>query len=234
MITSDGWLDWAERVPGHLGKVNEGVNPVGGIFLHSADGFEEYLRTNPGQDRTVGGDKSWHLSNLFSGRLLQHYPLTARCWHATAANQSYVGMEHEGKLPEHPSLTPDQTATSVRVIREISQHYDWAPTRPVSTTDVTHTLWEHNEVTRLGGSGSDCPSGRILWTEILGALDSVPPEEPASPAPALTMYAVAAGDTLTSLARLWRCTVQDIVELNSIANPDQIQIGQVLVIPVRN
>lgn len=168
MITTDGWLDWAERVPGHSNKTNSGLNSNRGIFLHSAEGYEAYLRSDP--PKPVG--VSWHLSNLFNGHLLQHYPLTTRCWHATAANNSYLGFEHEGKVPNHPTLAEPQINTAVRVIREISVYYGWKPKRPISGSDVSHTLWEHNEVVRLGGTGSACPSGRIPWNEILKRLNT--------------------------------------------------------------
>lgn len=173
MIDSQGWFDWAERVSGHPDKLNKnssGVplnNPVQGIFLHSAEGYETYLRTNPPQPPAVGGQKSWHLTNLFSGRLLQHYPLNRQCWHATAGNSKYVGMEHEGRVPVEPTLTDAQIATSRRVIAEISQEYGWIPSRPSSISDTSHTLWEHKEVVRLGGTSSSCPSGRIPWDKIL-------------------------------------------------------------------
>lgn len=169
MISPDGWLDWAERVPGHVAKQNGGVNPVKGIFLHSAEGYEPYLRSHPAQATGV----SWHLSNLFDGRLLQHYSLLCQCWHATAANNRYIGMEHEGRVPNDPSLTDAQVATARRVIAEIADWRGWTPSRPTSPQDTSHTLWEHNEVVRLGGTGSACPSGRIPWDKILAA----PPQE---------------------------------------------------------
>ena len=168
MITADGWIDWAKRdKPGPANKVNGGVNQVRGIFLHSADGFEPGLWGNLARNAGDGKDVSWHLSNLFDGTLHQHYPLTAQCWHATAANNNYVGMEHEGKPPGNPSLTPAQLLTSKRVVAEIAAWKGWTPSRPKSEADTTHTLWEHKEVTRLGGSGTDCPSGRIPWVDIL-------------------------------------------------------------------
>ena len=43
-------------------------------------------------------------------------------------------------------------------------------------------------------------------------------------------YVVQAGDTLTKLARKYGTTVQDLVALNGIRNPDLIYVGQVLLI----
>lgn len=184
MITADGWFDWAERVPGHWEKQNGGTNPVQGIFLHSAEGYETYLRSNPPLPKAIGGEKSWHLTNLFNGRLLQHYPVTAQCWHAqiphaTTANSRYVAMEHEGKVPNDPTLTDAQVITARRVIAELSARYSWVPSRPQSASDTSYTLWEHGEVVRLGGTFSSCPSGRIPWDRILTPFEPIPepPEE---------------------------------------------------------
>jgi hypothetical protein len=158
-VIVDGWLDYAIRKPGPVNKVNGGLNQVKGIFLHSAEGYADGL-----WGQLANGPVSWHLSNLFDGTLYQHYPLTAQCWHATAANNAYIGMEHEGKVPNHPSLTEAQVATAKRVIADVSAWKGWQPRR---TPDLTQTLWEHREVTRLGGTGSACPSGRIPWEKIL-------------------------------------------------------------------
>lgn len=158
-----GLLDWAERVPGPVHKVNAGTNPVFGIIAHSAEGYEAGLRS-----QILGGPVSWHLSNLKDGRLWQHYPLTSRCWHATAANNAYIGIESEGRAGE--SLTEAQIANLVRIIREVSAWKGWEPRRPTSDIDMSATLYEHREVTRFGGTATACPSGRIPWDEILSRL----------------------------------------------------------------
>lgn len=167
MISADGWFDWAIQLPGPQDrKINTGVNPVKGIFFHSAEGYKTTLL-----DLAVNGPLSWHLSNMMNGTLYQHYPLTARCWHATAANNSYVGMEHEGKHDGgQPTISDAQVATDARVIEEIAAWKGWLPTRPSSPLDISHTLWEHGEVIRLGGSGSECPDGRIRWNDIFAAM----------------------------------------------------------------
>ena len=66
------------------------------------------------------------------------------------------------------------------------------------------------------------------------AASPTPPEATATPAstthPATT-YEVQAGDTLFSIARRFGTTVDAIVAANSLADPSQIEVGQVLVIP---
>lgn len=162
----NGWLDWAIKMPSISGKVNGGVNPVRGIFMHSAEGYAGTL-LNPTSQWGYNGGHTWHLSNLFVGPPVQHYPLTAQCWHATAANNNYIGVENEGDYPKEPSLNANQIANAQRFIAEIAAWKGWIPSRPQSPTDISHTLWEHNEVVRLGGTSSECPSGRIPWGSIL-------------------------------------------------------------------
>ena len=45
-------------------------------------------------------------------------------------------------------------------------------------------------------------------------------------------YSVEKGDTLWGISRRYRCTVEELVRVNEIANPDLIYIGQELWIPV--
>lgn len=46
------------------------------------------------------------------------------------------------------------------------------------------------------------------------------------------LYAVEPGDTLSSLARTFNTTVENILKFNRIRNPDLIYIGQELEIPL--
>lgn len=72
-------------------------------------------------------------------------------------------MEHEGKVPENPTLTDQQVETSRRVVSELEAWKGWKRSRG----GPLQTLWEHREVTILGGTGTSCPSGRIPWDKIL-------------------------------------------------------------------
>jgi len=54
-----------------------------------------------------------------------------------------------------------------------------------------------------------------------------PVQQPVAP-PVTTSYTVAAGDTLTSIARSHDTTVASLTQLNQIENPDRLFVGQVL------
>ena len=180
MITSDGWIDWAIRLEPTNRHVNPGINPVRGIVMHSAEGYASVL-LDPSSQYGYNGNHSWHLSNLMDGRLFQHYPLTARCWHGTALNQEYVGVENEGDAPKEASLNDAQVANARRFIPEIAEWKGWNPRRPAYEGDTSHSLWEHNETVWLGGDATACPSGRIPWDKILeepfGNSEQLPPLE---------------------------------------------------------
>lgn len=181
-VDSQGWLDWAVKLPATVNHVNAGTNPVKGIFFHSAEGFATTL-LDPQSKWGYNGDLSWHLTNTLDGKLYQHYPFTARCWHATAANNEFVGMENEGRtptdaqgnpIPPGPPLNAAQIANAKRVIADLSAWKGWTPERPFDVNDKTATLYQHGEVTRFGGTGSSCPNGRIPWDLILATEDYGP------------------------------------------------------------
>jgi len=44
-------------------------------------------------------------------------------------------------------------------------------------------------------------------------------------------YVIRPGDTLSSIARRFNTTVEELVRLNNIANPDLIIAGETLLIP---
>ena len=57
------------------------------------------------------------------------------------------------------------------------------------------------------------------------------PSEAPQAAPAEQTYTVVAGDTLSEIGELFGVDYLRIAEVNQIANPDLINVGQVLVIP---
>ena len=60
------------------------------------------------------------------------------------------------------------------------------------------------------------------------------PSESAEPSPESTpiRYVVKRGDRLTTIAAQFGVGVDEIVELNDLTDPDHIEVGQVLLIPV--
>lgn len=176
MITADGWCDWAIRVEGRkpIGNgFNPGVNPVKGLVFHSAEGWAQTLLSPSSQWGYYSAQYPWHFSNLLDGRMVQHYSLNVRCWHGTAFNDSYGGIEHEGVSPEPgkgPLLNEAQIANDRRLIADVSAWKGWEPRRPAALGDKTASLYEHKETIWFGGTSTSCPNNRIPWDKILAGL----------------------------------------------------------------
>ena len=72
--------------------------------------------------------------------------------------------------------------------------------------------------------------GQIIVTPV-PTVTPTPTPPPPPPPPCKTKYVVCWGDTLSSIALRFGTTVEAIVALNNIPNPDYIWVGQVLCIP---
>lgn len=69
------------------------------------------------------------------------------------------------------------------------------------------------------------PTQDIAGTETAYALRSVPTPTP------IGLYIIKPGDTLDSIADNFETTVDEIIAQNNIADPNQIVVGQSLIIP---
>ena len=139
------------QMPGPPGNVYPATNSVEGAICHSAEG--DWADSYTPVDTMIQRGVSWHFSVFKDGRVWQHYPLDASCWHSGTGvqNRRLVGIEHEGKGP----LTEAQVAASVALVKWIAATAGWPLTRH-------ETLLEHNEV-----YNTTCPSGRIPWERYL-------------------------------------------------------------------
>ena len=181
MITQDGWLDWAVRVPGPADKVSSGTNPVLGYVPHSAVGYyggwaSRLFSTDrrPDGRYTPYAAASVHGWIAYDGAVTQHYPLTAACWASGSSypNGNFVAFENEGGFDPHDEpLTPAQISANVRIIRELAEWRGWSGfRRPADANDTSANLYEHCECVRWGSLPTACPSKRIPWDAILAEL----------------------------------------------------------------
>lgn len=167
MIDSHGWFDWMIRDPGPLTKTNGGINTVEMCIPHSAEGYWPHLQTLLHSEARRA---SWMFSNLQDGRCFQHYSIYAQVWGSGSGRPNNAGVMWENEGVAGEPFTQAQTDNCVRIIREVSDLRGWTPRRPNSATDLTATLYEHRECVRFGSEATACPSGRVPWTEIMGAL----------------------------------------------------------------
>jgi LysM repeat protein len=193
MITQDGWLDWALRAPGPADKVNKVANKGIGYVPHSAVGFYGGWASRLFSDErrpdgryTAYAAASVHGWIAYDGSVTQHYPFTASCWASGSEfpNTNFIAFENEGGFDPHDEpLTPAQVDANVRIIRELAAWRGWNGfRRPANAQDKGANLYEHTECVRFGSAPTACPSRRIPWDRILGALGGTPrPPEPVTP-----------------------------------------------------
>jgi LysM repeat protein len=92
----------------------------------------------------------------------------------------------------------------------------------------------------IGAVATPTPGGPALTTatpQVLVEITPVDSPTPAPPSPTAgppgepIVYKVQSGDSLSSIADKFGVTVDDIVKVNNIANPNEIYAGQELIIP---
>lgn len=86
-----------------------------------------------------------------------------------------------------------------------------------------------------GSSVTAAPTASVTPTSTAVPTDTPAPsptETAAGPSPTPISYIVKRGDRLGDIAAQFGVTVDAIVELNKLKNPDHIEVGQVLLIPV--
>lgn len=172
----DGWVDWAEHLPGPADKVYSQPNAGNGIVCHSMEGWGYYgihgRMMNTARDAdgryTAYAQASWMFSNMADGTFIQHYPVTASTWTSgnAVANTTLWGVESEG-VAGRP-LTDAQVRNMVRLAREWEAYTG----RRARREPEGRTVWEHREVWSWSSPNAGptaCPSGR--YAPFYAALD---------------------------------------------------------------
>ncbi|MGA7733818.1 MAG: LysM domain-containing protein [Chloroflexia bacterium] len=101
--------------------------------------------------------------------------------------------------------------------------------RPPSTVLSLLLLLSLTLTTACGGTGDPGDPVNLVTTPVPSA--TTPPE--ALPTLPPVTSTVKPGDTLSGIADLFGITVDDLVRANNIADPNSLQVGQVLIIPGR-
>lgn len=166
-ITADGWISWATRDPAPDWKHYDVDNERRGVIAHSMEGKYVHARA-----RLFGPDRaSWTGSILYSGELIEHYPVTYSVWASGSAeaNIGFPAFETEGD--KYEPFNDAQLATWARIIADLSAWAGWTllrPVHPLAYGDPA-TLIEHRECKVLfDSSPTACPSERADWPRMMG------------------------------------------------------------------
>lgn len=84
----------------------------------------------------------------------------------------------------------------------------------------------------VGGGGANVPTASPSASQ---SVASSSPEPTTSPAPSAQTYVIAAGDTLSKVAKRFGLTLEELLAANkdTITNPDKIAIGDEIIIPTK-
>lgn len=111
---------------------------------------------------------------------------------------------------------------------DLGEYPLWVAEWDVDAPDLRFTAWEewagwqYTDAGRVAGIAADVD--RDTFTDAV-LVEEEPPAEPTFD------YTVVRGDTLSGIARRFLTTVDELVRLNNIADPDRIYAGEVLKIP---
>lgn len=150
-------------------------------------------------------------------------------WAQAAGNPYYASVETEG-YPGEP-LTPKQ-------IEGVAQIYAWGaatfgwPFVVVDSTTARGFTW-HGAGGKAWGNHPSCPGDlrKAQRQAILNRAKQISSGGGQAPAPSGTTYTVKAGDTLTAIAKKYGTTVNELVKLNGLKDPDRLAVGQILKLP---
>lgn len=130
--------------------------------------------------------------------------------------------------------------------RDMNADYNYDMSNAGNKPSVNHwkfyTIWQWTSVGRLDGYNGnlDCNvfyGDNEAWNSYIG--NKTPVLEENNTTPVVTppvqsstiSYSVKSGDTLSEIAQRYGTTVNEIVSLNGISNPDIIYVGQYLLVP---
>lgn len=95
--------------------------------------------------------------------------------------------------------------------------------------------WQYSDTGYIPGVSGNCDLDTFNSGILLNSKVSIPEtRKQESENSAIKYYVVQAGNTLSGIASRFGTTVQELVQLNDISNPNLIYIGEVLKLPVSN
>jgi N-acetylmuramoyl-L-alanine amidase CwlA len=198
-----------------------GQDAVYGVVLHvmagTLNGSDSWFRNRASQ-------ASAHFGIGKDGRIYQWVDTADRAWHASGANRTWLGIEHEGQGGD--SLTTKQLAATASVIAWMHKAHG-VKLQPTDSPTGRGVGW-HGMGGAAWGGHTSCPGTPIKnqRDEILKAAGATSGSSPDTGSSTTTTYTVKKGDTLSAIAKAHKTTVSALVKLNGLRDADQIAVGQ--------
>ncbi len=208
----------ASRSVAHHNK-HRGKGPVNRLVIHhwaGTSGGDAHLM-NPNSDASA----SYILYG--SGELVGQVPEELRPWTTGPtgdAGSVTVETQNSTGAPEW-KVSDAAVEKLAQLAADLSNRYGWGP---LNRTNVRG----HREF------GSTACPGPYLYPRldaIVARANQIRGGQAPTPAPSGGTYTVAKGDTLSSIGKKYGVTRQKLQELNKLANPNVIKVGQKLRVP---
>ncbi|HHY47978.1 MAG TPA: DUF3794 domain-containing protein [Firmicutes bacterium] len=180
-------------------------------------------REKPNIDRIIRIDESVKVeeTRIIAGKAIVEGTIRLQTLYVAQTaegDQPVHHMDHQVKFTQYveiPGAEPEMTAE----VRALVEHVEF------------EVIDDRSFQVRLLVSVTVKVTEPVQLNIVIDVVIVTPPEVPC-PTPTMTFVTVQPGDTLWSLARKYNTTVEAIVQANKIADPNMIQVGQVLQIPV--
>lgn len=186
-----------------------------------------------------------HAFHVLASRLAHQSGFKANGVYGWRGDYETIGIECEDESPESGDLAPGQAyglsqATRITALLRVR---DYLLEFPHLTPDDVYEHADFDKVTRAHDLGDalnmadfrddlrDLLAGRAPWRTVqrhaTGARAPLT-WKPAEKVPAPNVYTVRPGDTLGAIASRYSVAVSDLARWNGIADPNRIEVGQVL------
>ncbi len=124
---------------------------------------------------------------------------------------------------------------------KIKADFVWIPRYGGPQPAYPCDLWQYTETGRLAGVAGNVDLNRLTGSKSLAYFTGIPIKSPV-PKPAAkpvskpagnkgVSYTVKSGDTLSAIAAKYKTTVNDLVKINGIKDPNLIRVGQKIKLP---
>lgn len=108
---------------------------------------------------------------------------------------------------------------------------EYGPSEPVITAHwLSWAGFQHSSTGRVAGIEGNVDLDWFTWRVVLDSCHGEAPEPPAPPEPERT-YIVRAGDTLWGISRRYGVSLDELIRINQVPNPNLIFPGEVLRLP---